>query len=1093
MKLMTRGRFGSAVLSWIPALALLTIAPVAMGQNVPPSFTGEAIRAPMPGMESYIIVNLRQQGVVTGTGPLGVSAAGQILWGDINTNLVVSSYDPDTARVGSVCIRIANAGYTGAPDMRLRLHAVNAWGEANSNTSVVDSPMGLTVNENDPQQVEACEDGSVPVNRPPTVNAGDDRTVVDTDGQSGQTVTLTGTASDPDGDALTFEWWIGNSETETRIAITQDVTVSLPDGISVLRFVASDGRGEPESDSVVVTVRPPVAPTADAGADRVVNDADGEAGEIVELNGSASDDPDGTIRNYAWSRLDGENTVALVSGSSPRLQAPLPDGTNTIELVVTDNSGITASDTVLITVSAPPELTANAGADRVVNDTDDAAGENVVLDGSASIYAEGRSVTYSWSRIDGESSEDLGSSDSPTLQTRLPDGENVIRLVISDSSESIDDDTVLITVRPPASAGVPTANAGADRTVNDTDRAAGENVVLDGSASTDPDGTIANYAWSRVDGESIESLGSGTSPTLQTRLPDGENTIRLVVTDNSGNTASDTVLITVSAAVLVAPTANAGDDRTIADSDTEAGEDVVLDGSSSVDADGTIVNYAWSRIDGENTEDLGNGTNPTLQTRLPDGENVIQLVVTDNEGNTASDTVVITVNEVVITTLSNLPGLTPNQKRTAEALDRICAQLRQQSGGESPQLSADQQDLLTRCDGLQMDNTAANQVAALDEIVADDFAVARTQTLLFANTQYAGVMDRLLALRGGAKGISLAGLNIMVDGQPVPLAQLQDMVKGLLGGGASADEPNANESGADDPDGLLSDKWGLWARGNYSFGEKDRSPNGPAFDANQWAMLGGIDYRFSDQLVGGASLAYGQSTIELDGGEGGLDTDTWAVSLYGSSYVSKQFYLDAIVNVADAKYGADRSIVYVDGAGLVDLDARGDTSGMTYSAGLSGGRDFLFRGFTLSPTLGLFYIDATIDSFSERGAGGLNLIYDEQSFQSFTGNLGFRATYAWNLSWGVLLPHVRVDYVRELKNDVDVFGVRFAADPNAASTPPILVATDNPDESYWRLATGFSAQFVHGFSGYVEYQRLQSFEFIDFQDVSLGLRFQTSF
>jgi hypothetical protein len=121
------------------------------------------------------------------------------------------------------------------------------------------------------------------------------------------------------------------------------------------------------------------------------------------------------------------------------------------------------------------------------------------------------------------------------------------------------------------------------------------------------------------------------------------------------------------------------------------------------------------------------------------------------------------------------------------------------------------------------------------------------------------------------------------------------------------------------------------------------------------------------------------------------------------------------------------------------------------------------------------------------------LIYDEQKFTSLTGNLGVRMTYAMNLAWGVLLPHVRVDYVREFEDDVDVFGVRFAADPNATSAPPILVETDNPDRSYWRLATGFSAQFAHGFSGYVEYQRLQSFEFISFEDLSVGLRMQKSF
>jgi outer membrane autotransporter protein len=94
---------------------------------------------------------------------------------------------------------------------------------------------------------------------------------------------------------------------------------------------------------------------------------------------------------------------------------------------------------------------------------------------------------------------------------------------------------------------------------------------------------------------------------------------------------------------------------------------------------------------------------------------------------------------------------------------------------------------------------------------------------------------------------------------------------------------------------------------------------------------------------------------------------------------------------------------------------------------------------------------------------------------------------------GVFMPHLRLDYIREFKTDVDVFGVRFAADPNAASTPPVLVATDNPDTSYWRLAAGFSAQFKHGVSGYIEYQRLEGFQSINFQDVSLGLRFQRSF
>jgi outer membrane autotransporter protein len=623
----------------------------------------------------------------------------------------------------------------------------------------------------------------------------------------------------------------------------------------------------------------------------------------------------------------------------------------------------------------------------------------------------------------------------------------------------------------------PTADAGPDQTLVDSDGAAGENVTLSGNGS-DPEGDALTFQWfagARV------PLATGQNPVV--RLPDGVTIVTLEVNDGSGAIGSDTVAITVAAPAV--PTANAGPDRNIPDSDGEPGENVTLDGSASTDSDGSIVSYEWSRsISPDEFEVLGTGTSPTLNVRLPDGANDILLVVTDNTGIVASDTVTITVATAPLdVVLSELANLTPNQRRMANKVDGMCDALAQLAANDVT-LSPDQLDLLAKCNGLRSTaNSTANQIDALEELIPDDFSVARTQTLLFANTQYASIMDRLIALRGGARGLSLAGLNVIVDGKMVPLAELQDMVGKFFGGGAAADEPG----------GLLSDKWGLWARGNFSFGEKDASASSPAFDADQWAFVGGIDYRVSDKSVLGAALSYGSSEVEFAADDGALNTDSFALSLYGSAYAAKNFYFDGIVNVSNSSYDAERNIVYVDGTGLVTADAAGDTDGMTLSGGLSAGYDFLVGGLTISPNLGFFYIDTTIDGFTESGAGGLNLIYDEQKFKSLTGNAGLRLTYAWNLSWGVLLPHLRADYVREFEDDVDVFGVRFANDPNAASTPPVLVATDNPDQSYWRLAGGFSAQFKHGVSGYIEYQRLESFQFISLEDISIGLRFQRSF
>lgn len=820
-----------------------------------------------------------------------------------------------------------------------------------------------------------------------------------------------------------------------------------------------------------VTV-PPAAPIAAAGQDSAVVDSNGAAGEpAVRLDGSGSTAPGGTIASYLWTNQQGQ---PLATGATATVS--LPDGINEITLTVTDATGVSDSDTVRITVGAPRAPTVSAGAAQSVPDTDDQDGELVTLSASAS-DPDGVIASYEW--LLGQRS--LGTAAS--VQARIPDGTHAVTVRATDNVGLTATATVQVTVAPPTADGgqAPTANAGADQSLTDSDGLAGEIATLSGTA-TDADGSIATYQWFIGDQE------LGTGATLSARIPDGVTTVDLVVTDDAGLTAADSMQITVTAPAL--PVVNAGIARTLADTDQQPGESVQLTGSATTQG-GTIASYDWFL--GEDL--LGSGA--TITARLPDGVNLVALRATSSLGLAGSATVQITVGAAMRVVLAELPGLTVNERRLAAKLDEACGNVLAEdvpafeptprddvpvAQKGRPPTAAERDDFAQKCRGLIYSRNTSALVDAMGELLGDDFAVARTQTLLFANTQYASVMDRLIALRGGARGLSLAGLNIVVDGELVPLAELQDLGKTLFGGGASSD--------AD----LLGANWGLWMRGNYSFGSKDDDSLSPSFDADQYSLLAGLDYRFSANAVAGVALAYGNSSVEFNPlEEGGLDTESYALSLYGSLYAARNFYFDAIVNVADSSYDATRNITYVDGNGLVAADAFGKTGGLTLSAGVSGGYDFLIGGLTLSPTLGAFYVDAQIDDFTESGAGGLNLIYDEQQFKSFTGNLGLRATFSWNLPWGVLLPHVRADFVREFEDDVDVFGIRFASDPNAQSTPPILVETENPDTSYWRFAGGFSAQFRHGISGYVEYQRLESFDYIRFEDVSLGLRFQRSF
>ena len=85
----------------------------------------------------------------------------------------------------------------------------------------------------------------------------------------------------------------------------------------------------------------------------------------------------------------------------------------------------------------------------------------------------------------------------------------------------------------------PVADAGADQTVTDNDANGVELITVNGGASSDADGTIVNYEWR----EGATTIGFGA--TQSTWLAVGTHTLTLVVTDDAGDTGTDSVVVTV--------------------------------------------------------------------------------------------------------------------------------------------------------------------------------------------------------------------------------------------------------------------------------------------------------------------------------------------------------------------------------------------------------------------------------------------------------------------------------------------------------------------------------------------------------------------
>jgi hypothetical protein len=381
---------------------------------------------------------------------------------------------------------------------------------------------------------------------------------------------------------------------------------------------------------------PNQAPTANAGTDKTIT----LPTNSVTLAGSGSD-PDGTIASYSWTKVSGGAATINSPGAASTTISGLAQGTYIFRLTVTDNAGATGSDDVTVTVNAAPNQppTANAGTDKSIT----LPTNSVNLTGSGS-DPDGTITAYSWTKVSGGAATFNSPGASTTTVSGLAQGSYIFRLTVTDNSGATAFDDVNVTVNP-APNQTPTANAGTDKNIT----LPTNSVTLSGTGS-DPDGTITAYSWTKVSGGTATINSPGAATTTVSGLAQGNYIFRLTVTDNSGATAFDDVNVVVNAAPNQSPTANAGPDQNI----TLPTNSVTLNGSGS-DPDGSIAAYSWTKIAGGAANIVSANSASTSVTGLSQGSYTFRLTVTDNNGATAFDDVVVNVNSA------------PNQSPSANA------------------------------------------------------------------------------------------------------------------------------------------------------------------------------------------------------------------------------------------------------------------------------------------------------------------------------------------------------------------------------------------------------------------------------------------
>ena len=187
------------------------------------------------------------------------------------------------------------------------------------------------------------------------------------------------------------------------------------------------------------------------------------------------------------------------------------------------------------TNSAP---VANAG-----NDVSVAVGATVTLNGSASLDPDGTISQYAWTQVSGPNTPTITNATSAQASVTLTGvGQYEFRLKVTDNNGATAIDQVKFTTSNKA----PIAKAG-----NDISILVGGNATLNGSASSDPDGTISQFAWTFVSGPTTPSISNANTAQASVTLSvAGVYVFKLTVTDNNGSKANDQIQVTVGDIVL---------------------------------------------------------------------------------------------------------------------------------------------------------------------------------------------------------------------------------------------------------------------------------------------------------------------------------------------------------------------------------------------------------------------------------------------------------------------------------------------------------------------------------------------------------------
>ncbi|MES2312422.1 MAG: autotransporter domain-containing protein, partial [Pseudomonadota bacterium] len=257
---------------------------------------------------------------------------------------------------------------------------------------------------------------------------------------------------------------------------------------------------------------------------------------------------------------------------------------------------------------------------------------------------------------------------------------------------------------------------------------------------------------------------------------------------------------------------------------------------------------------------------------------------------------------------------------------------------------------------------------------------------------------------------------------------------------------------------------GAWVGGTAAFGAFDAYRQAAGFDADNIAVNVGVDQRIGQRSLVGFSLGYNHdnSTIANDGTRS--IAHGYSAAFYGSFQPAPRTYIDAVLGGGKLTFDSRRH----------DSDSgsflSGQRDGKQWFASLTAGYEYHKDNWLVSPYGRLEWSLSTLDGFSENGTPAAALTYGNQTVRTSRAVLGLRASGQIQLSYGMLIPHARLEVGHDFQGSGGA-SLSYAFIPSAGSWN-VLTNPYSANGTSAQLGLGLDLQLTHDLRLTTDYEYL---------------------